>query len=170
MKQPFEVFLELDKSSEVCRLRHFPPDNGAHLVGLGDDAIPWILFHLLDPEGDPFALLVDLQHHSVNLITLLDHLRWVNNLASPRHVADVQQAIDPIFEFDERAVVGQVAYRPCDQVIDRILLGNHLPWVDLDLLHPEGYLLAVLFDLEDDNLNLIPGIDNLLGVVDATGP
>ena len=66
------------------------------------------------PERDALALAVELEDAHVDLVADLDDLRRVLD-ALPRHVRDVQQAVDAA-EVHERAVVGQVLDHALDDV------------------------------------------------------
>ncbi len=72
---------------------------------------PRIVVQLLQAQRDALAVFVDRQHLAFDFVALLEHFVGVRDLAGPRHVADVQQAVDAFFEFDERTVVGEVADR-----------------------------------------------------------
>ena len=104
---------------------------------------PRIFVQLLQAQRDAAAFLIDRQHLAANLLSLFQHFAGMADLAGPRHVADVQQAVDPLFEFDECTVVGEVANLAFDDRIDRVLLGDAGPGILLGLLHAERKLLAV---------------------------
>ena len=60
-------------------------------------------------------------HHRVNrpgqtmastgreLLAFFDHFVRMADLASPRHIGNVQQTVDTFFEFHKRTVIGNVA-------------------------------------------------------------
>ena len=60
----------------------------------------------LRPSADARALAVELEDADVDLVADLDDFRRMLD-ALPRHVGDVQQAVDAT-EIHERAVVGEV--------------------------------------------------------------
>jgi hypothetical protein len=101
---------------------------------------PRILVHLLQAQRDPAPVLVDRQHAAGDLCPFRAFVGMAD-LARPGHVGDVQQAVDAFFQFDEGAVVGQVADLAGDtrlpdtarHVVPRVLLG---------LLHAQRQLLA----------------------------
>ena len=66
----------------------------------------------------------------------------------PGHVGDVDQAVDPGLDLDERAERGQVAHLAVDTCAHGILHGQHHPRVLFGLLHPERDLLVPGVDLE----------------------
>ena len=170
VKETLEVILELHEDAEVGDLRHLAADDRSDLVAVGNRLAPRIGLELLETESDTLALLVDLQHDRLDRVALLDDLVRVDDLARPRHVGDVQEAVDTVFELDEGTVVRQVANLALDVRADRVLLRNERPRVDLDLLHTEGDFLLLLLDLEDDHLDLVADRDDLVRVVDALRP
>ena len=70
------------------------------------DTVPRGCGFLLETQGDAFALEVDPQHLDFDLLTQLDHLGGMAHTA-PRHVGDVQQAIDAA-QVHEHAEVSDV--------------------------------------------------------------
>src|SRR5690606_36006896 len=78
---------------------------GAHRVTAGD-VLPRILAQLLETQGDALALAVELEHLHFDLVADVHHLGGVFD-ALPRHVGDVQQAIDAA-QLHGGAVVGEV--------------------------------------------------------------
>src|SRR6185312_3661140 len=61
---------------------------------------------LLQAQRDAVALAIELQHAHVELVADVDDFGRVTH-ALPRHVGDVQQAVDAA-EVDERTVIGEV--------------------------------------------------------------
>src|SRR3712207_4907681 len=97
--------------------------------------LPRIRLELLVAEADALARPVDVEDLDVDLLADLEHLRRVRD-AAPRHVRDVQQAVDAA-EVDERTEVGDVLD---DAAADLVLL---------QLLH-QLLALAGTLVLEDD--------------------
>src|SRR4051812_32915305 len=103
----------------------------------------WTAVPLPEAEGDALALLVHVEDDAGDLVALADDLAGVAHLAHPAHVADVQEAVDPLLELDERPVVRQVAHRPGDHRPRRVALRDLVPRVGLSLLHAQGDLLLL---------------------------
>ena len=82
----------------------------------------------------------------------------------------MNQAVDPLFEPDEDAEVGDVADRATHLGADRVLLLDHAPRVRLDLLHAQRDLAVLLVDVEDHRLDLVADGDHLGRVLDPLGP
>ena len=81
---------------------------------------PRIGDELLVAERDALGRRVVLEHDHVDLVVDLEELRRMAD-AAPRHVGDVQQAVDAA-EIDERAVVGDVL----DDALEHLALGEHV--------------------------------------------
>ena len=89
------------------------------------------------PERQALVLGVDAEHHRLDHVALLQHFGRVLDALAPRHVGDVDQAVDVFLDLDERAELGEVADLALDARADRVLLGQLVPRVALDLLEAE---------------------------------
>src|SRR5215831_8649410 len=89
---------------------------------------------------------------------------------APRHVGDVDEAVDALFDLDERAELGEVANLPGDGRADRILLRQLVPRVSLDLLQPERNPTRTGIDAKDHRLDRIADVQNLRRVLHALAP
>ena len=170
MQQSFQLWLEFDEDTKVGDLRDLADDLRTRLILLGNRGLPRIARQLLEAERDPLPLLIDRNHLAGDRIALLEQLVRVRDFAGPRHVADVQQPIDTLFEFDERTVVGEVANRAADRRTGWVLGGDLVPRIRLRLLHAERDFLLVLVDAEHNHIDLITGIDEFGRMIDALGP
>jgi len=88
------------------------------------DVVPRVLAELLEAEADAVALAVVLEHADFELLADFDHFGRMAD-ALPRHVGDVQQAVDAA-EVHERAVVGEVLDHALelgalDQLLEQLL-------------------------------------------------
>src|SRR5256885_4148920 len=128
--------LQLDERAEVREPHHLAGDARAHRKALGDRR-PRVGLDLLEPEGDPLVLLVDVEDLRLEVLPLLEDLRRMADAARPGHVGDVQEAVHAGLELDERAEVGQVAHLARDARPGVVALLDRRPRVGLDLLHPE---------------------------------
>src|SRR5262249_36299888 len=117
---------------------------------LGDR--PRILLDLLEAQADALGGGVELEDDDADLVADFEHLARVGD-AAPRHVRDVEQAVDAA-EVDEGAVVGEVLHH------------THQHHALLELL--EGALLELLALLlqqgaarQDDVPALLVELDDL---------
>src|SRR5262249_27269194 len=97
-----------------------------------------------------------------------DDLRRRDVLLDPRHLADVDKALDAGLEFYEGAVVGDVGDLAAEFRADRILDRNAFPRVGLELLHAEADALGLVIDLDDLHRDGLANGENLGRVADAT--
>ena len=140
------------------------------MVLAGDFFHPGVHRELLHTQGNALLLLVHGEHHTLDLVALLDHLGGVRDLLGPAHVRDVQQAVDAFFDLDESAIRSQIANRALDHRAHRVVIVDNFPGVRLGLLHAEGYLLFAIVDVEHHNLHLFATLDEFGGMADAAGP
>ena len=91
----------------------------------------------------------------MQLVVLLEQFRRMADFSRPGQVRDVQQAIDALFDLDERAVVGHVPHGTGNNGSRRVLLFDEGPGVHLGLLHAKGNFLLVSVNFKDNNLNIV---------------
>ena len=85
----------------------WPRDLVALLVVLAE-LHPRIRLALLEAERDAAALLVDVEHHDLDLVADLHDLVRIDVLVRPIHLGDVHEAFDAFLDLREAAVVGDV--------------------------------------------------------------
>src|SRR5262245_54076645 len=122
--QTLEAGLDLDECPVVGDALHLAVHAGADGQALGDRA-PRVRHDLLHAERHPLALRVVLEDDDLHVVADVDHLGRMTD-ARPRHVGDVEQAIDAA-EVDEGAVVGDVLHRALEddsllEHLERLLL------------------------------------------------
>src|SRR5207302_180701 len=106
----------------------------------------------------------------LHFVALLHHFGGVLHALRPRHVGDVDQAIDPRLDLDEGAERGEVADLAPEARADGILLRQRHPRILLGLLHAEGDFLLRLVHLEHHCFDRLPDGDDLRRVPDVAGP
>ena len=164
-----DVASKADEGAERSDLRDSALDEIADLEALVDEA-PWIFFGLLDAERDTLVGLVDRKHDRLDFVALLEDLGGVVDLAGPRHVGNVDHAVDAFLEFDECAVSGEVADRALDGGADRIAKLDLIPWVRIKLTHAERNFLLFDADAEDDRFDLLADVEHIARAGDALDP
>ena len=170
VEQAFETLFELDEDTEVGDLRDRALDDHAWTVRRRNALDPWIFGELLHAETDALLLLIHIDDNALDDIALLVELVGVRNLLGPADVADMEKAVDARLDFDERAVVGEVANLAFDDGAGRVLLGDEFPRIDFGLLDTEGDLKLLLVDVEHDHIDFLADRHELARVVDAAGP
>src|SRR5215831_17346997 len=66
---------------------------------------PWVSLELLESQADAPIRRIDVEHNCLHLIAHIDQLRGMLHALRPRHLADVNQALNSLLQLDERAVV-----------------------------------------------------------------
>src|SRR2546422_586609 len=144
----------------VHEAQHPAPQLGAHGIRLAD-AQPRIFLRLLQAQRDPLVLGVHVQDQHLDLVALLHDFGGMLHPLGPRHVGDVDQALDPRLELDERAVVRDRDDLALHARAHGVLRGHVLPGVRLQLLQAEADALALPVDVEDLDLDLLPDVHHL---------
>ncbi len=103
--QAFDARLDLDEAAVVGDVGDLAEQTGAGRIA-ARDADPRIVAQLLQAQRDAVALAIELEHLDVDLLADRHHFGRMLD-ALPRHVGDVQQAVDAA-QVHERAVLGEV--------------------------------------------------------------
>src|SRR5690606_37055309 len=167
--EALDVITEVDHQALVDRAEHLGATLAADRQRLADGQ-PRIIGGLLQAERDPLVVGVDVEDDHVDGVTLLDHFRRMLHPLGPRHVGDVDQAIDARLDLDEGTERGEVANLAGDASADRVLERQHHPRILLGLLHAERDLLLALVDLEHHRLDGLADRDDLARVTDVAAP
>jgi hypothetical protein len=80
---------------------------------------------------------------------------------APRHVGDVNQAVDVVLDLDERAELGEVPNLADDLRANRVLLGELVPWIRFDLLEAERNAASRRIDAEHHRVDAVADVQNL---------
>src|SRR5437016_3273768 len=163
--QPLDPLLQLDEQAEVGDALDLAADLRAHRV-VHAHQLPGIRLGLLEPERDAAVGGVDVEHLDLDLLAHLEHLRGMRHPLGPRHLRDVDQALDAPLDLDEGAVLGEAHDLAADARVDRQALGDRRPRIGHDLLHAERDALALRVVLEDDHLHALADVDDLGGMRD----
>ena len=141
-----------------------PLTTRARRIALGD-LVPGVRLGLLHAQRDFLLLLVDVQHDDFDLVADLHQLAGMADPLGPRHLADVDQALDALFELDERAVAHHVDHlaldagcRPgtCSSTFSHGLARL--------LLQAQGDLLLLVVDVQDLDFDLLVDLDHFARV------
>src|SRR6185503_10618503 len=116
---------------------------------------------------DLLFVRIDLEHHGLDRLADAHQLGRMTHVARPAHLADVHQAFDARLELDKGAVVRDRHHLARDARADRILVGDVLPRVALELLETERDALARPIDVEHLDLELRADRHELRRVRDA---
>src|SRR6266852_6973675 len=167
--EPFDVASQVHHHALVHEPQHPAPQLRADRVRL-TDAQPRILLRLLQAQRNAFVLGVHVQDQHLDLIALLHHFGGMLHPLGPRHVRDVDQAVDAGLDLHERAERGEVAHFPLDPHADGVLLRQRHPGVFLGLLHAERDLLFGLVHLQHHRFDRLADRHDLRGVSHVARP
>ena len=166
VNQAIDARLDLDERAEAREVANLAVDARADRV-LERQHHPRILLRLLHAERDLLLVRIDLEHHRLDRLADADELRRMTDVARPAHLADVHEAFDARLELDERAVVRDADDLARDARADRILLGDVLPRVALELLEAEARCARAPVDVEHLDLELRADLHELGRMRDA---
>src|ERR1035441_10572795 len=157
--QSFDAGFEFHERAVRHQVDHPAFDFGAHGV-LRFDAVPGVGQLLLETEADAFLLLVDVQHHDVDVLADFQDFGRVAD-AAPAHVGDVEQAVDAV-EVDEGAEVGDILDGAFADVARSHFREQFLAALGAFLLDQfaarQDDVLALLVDLDDLEVVSVPHV------------
>ena len=134
------------------------------------NVLPGIFGQLFDAERHPLIGGVDFDHDRVNGLPLLDNFGRVGDFAGPRHIGDVDHAVDAFLDFNERAEVGEVAHFAGHLGAGRVFLRDGRPGIRFELPGPEGNLLFIALDFKHHGVNFIAHLEHVGCAGDPLGP
>ena len=102
-----DIALEADEQAELGLVLDLALDHRAGRMLLGE-GLPRVLQGLLEAERDAALDRIDLEHLHLDLLRGGDDLAGMDVLLGPRHLGDVDQALDARLQLHEGAVVGDV--------------------------------------------------------------
>src|SRR3990167_3272820 len=129
--------------------------------------LPWVGLALLHAQADTALVFVDFEDHDFDFVAQRNQLGGSDVLVGPVHFRHVHQAFDAGFEFDERAVVGNV--RDLAEQAGALGVGarNAHPGVVAHLLEAQGHAVLLGVELEDLGGDFLTGRDHFRGVTHA---
>ena len=128
---------------------------------------PRIRLGLLQSERDSPIAFVHAEHLHLDHVADVDHLRRMHRALAPSHLADMNQPLDALFQFDERAVVSNTHDLAAQAGADRIALGRLGPWIQHDLFHAERDALAPMVVLQHDHLDFFADLQHFRRMLQA---
>ena len=167
--QAFDSVGDLDKCAEAGQAQHLAVDDIAHAMLL-EEGLPDIGLQLLHAQREAAFVGLDRQHDGLHLVALLQDFRRMLDALGPAQVADVDQAVDAVFDLDEGAEVGEVADLAFDDGAHRELLVQGLPGIGLKLLQAEGDAALLRVHVQHHGFHLVADVDQLRGMLHALRP
>src|SRR6185437_3413058 len=166
--EAFDALGEFDECAEVGGARNFSSHHVADLVR-AEPIRPDVL-HLLDAERKAAIFGVYLQHAGLHRFALLEFLAGMLDALGPAHIADVDQALHALLDFDERAKIGEVADLAGHQRADRIFFRGRFPGIRQRLLQSERDAALVRPHLDHRHFHLFANLHDLRGMLHALRP
>src|SRR5471030_2014964 len=138
---------DLDLDAAFLDLEHLASDDRTLLdvARLGER----IAFELLDAERDALLLDIDVEHHGLDHVALLEVVDHLLARKLPVEVGQVDHAVDIALEPEEQAELGLVLDLAFDRRSDREFLDEHFPGVTHGLLETERDPALDRIDLEN---------------------
>src|SRR5215467_15357722 len=152
--EAFDSFRDFHECTEGSHAQDFAAYDIANVV-CREKSLPDIGLKLLHTQREPPLLGLDCQHHGLDAIALLQYFRRMLHALGPAQVADVNQAVDAVFDLDESTEVGQIANPTLDSHADRELLMQRIPRVGGELTHAERNAPLGRVHVEHDAFDLI---------------
>src|ERR1035438_7866629 len=167
--QTFDPVGDLDEGAEAGQPQHLAVDDIAHVMLL-EEGVPHIGLKLLHAQGQAALVGFNGQYDGLHLVALLQHFGRMLHALGPAQVADVDQPVDSVFDFDERAEVGQVADFAFHHRAHRELLVQTFPGIRFQLLQTQADAAFLRIYVQHHGLNLVVNVDQLGGMLHALRP
>ncbi len=159
MHEAVDAVLDLDEGAEIGEIADLAAHSRARGI-LVFERFPRIGLELLETEGYLLVLLVDVEHDRLDGVADGDDLRRMLHVPRPRHLGDVDQALDAAFELDERPVIGDRHDLAAHLRAARVALIDALPRIRRELLETERDPLPLAIEIEDLDLELVADGDD----------
>src|ERR1019366_1731616 len=166
--ETFDPIRQFDKCPKRRDARHSAADQIAHFVLLkptGPDVV-----HLFDAERHAARRRIDLQHFGFDRIPFFVDVARILDSPGPGDVADVDQTIETLLDFQERPEFGQVPDAAADHRAARIFIRELLPRIGLRLFHAERNTPLVRIDAQHNDIDVVAHINDFRRVYLALRP
>src|ERR1700748_1019989 len=129
-----------------------------------------IALELLDAERDTLLFDIDVEHHGLDHVALLEVVDHLLARKLPVEVGQMDHAVDVALEPKEQAELGLVLDLALDRGADREFLDEHFPGVTHGLLEAERNPALDRIDLENLHFDFLRGRNDLAGMHILLGP
>src|ERR1700754_4943865 len=159
---------DLNLDAAFLHFKHFASDDRALLdiARLGER----IALELLDAERDALLFDIDIEHHGLDHVALLEVVDHLLARKLPVEIGQMDHAVDVAFETQEQAEFGLVLDLAFDRRADRELLDEHFPGIAHGLLEAERNPALDRIDFENLHFDFLRGRNDLAGVHVLLGP
>src|SRR6266702_3999332 len=129
-----------------------------------------VAFELLDAERDALLFDIDVEHHGLDHVALLEVVDDLLARKLPVEVGQMDHAVDIAVETEEQTELGLVLDLAFDRRTDRELLDEDFPGVAHGLLETERDAALDRIDFENLHFDFLRGRNDLAGVHVLLGP
>ena len=133
VNEPFHALHHLHEDAEIGHVDH-PTDHLVVDVDLVLQVLPRVFGQLLDAQGQPLLIRIDVENLHFDLVALLGKRGRFALALTPGEVGNVNQSVDAFLEADEDAKVGDIAHLAPHDAADRMFEVDRLPGIGLGLL------------------------------------
>src|ERR1700746_3193286 len=106
VNEPVDAVFNFDECAEVSKRSHFSSHSRANVI-TNRQRLPRISADLFQAEADSPAVRISLENNCLELLSNREQLRGMLQTFGPGHFCHVHETLDPRFDLDERAVVGE---------------------------------------------------------------
>src|SRR5438876_37113 len=167
MTKSFQIVVELDKRSEICKSGNLAVNDVARLM-CRNKLVPGVWFKVLYRQREPAVFGIDAGDNRINLLPLLENFAGVLDAFRPAHLRHVDQTFDAWLQFDKRPVIRNTRNLAVQSSADWESLFNRRPGIRQKLLVSERNSLAFLVKLEHLNLNCIANPEQFSRILKPT--
>src|ERR1700674_5580105 len=159
---------DLDLDAAFLDLEHFAGHHRALLdvARLGER----IALELLDAERNALLLDIDVEHHGLDHVALLEVVDHLLARKLPVEIGQMDHAVDVALEAEEQAELGLVLDLAFDRRSDREFFDEDFPGIAHGLLEAERYPALDRIDFENLYFDFLRGRNDLAGVHVLLGP
>src|SRR6201992_2975954 len=129
-----------------------------------------IAFELLDRERDALLLDIDVEHHGLDHVALLEVVNHLLARKLPVEIGQMDHAVDVALETEEQTELGLVLDLALDGRTDRELLDEHFPGIAHGLLETERNPALDGIDFQHLHFDFLRGRNDLAGMHVLLGP
>src|SRR5580693_8384356 len=129
-----------------------------------------IALKLLDAERDALLLDIDIEHHGLDHVALLEVVDHLLARKLPVEIGQMDHAVDITLEAEEQAELGLVLDLALDRRSDREFLDEHFPGIAHGLLEAERNPALDRIDFQNLHFDFLRSRNDLAGVHVLLGP
>src|SRR5581483_6730396 len=160
MAETLDAFGDFDESSKCCYAQDLAVDDVTDMVAL-EEGLPHVGLELLHAERQTALIRLDRKYNRLHAVTFFQDFRRVFHALGPAQIADVDQAVDAVFDFDECAEVREISDATFDGRSNREFIVQRIPRICSELAHSERDTALSRIHVEHDTLDLIANVDQL---------